>query len=50
MVRQLPRQEKKGGCGMSNPTQQEYDDYCNKLIAKFKQDPQWELQQEYGRL
>lgn len=32
------------------PTQQEIDAYCEKLIGKLKQDPQWELQQEFGRM
>jgi len=35
---------------MRDPTQQEIDDYCNSMMEKFKQDPQWELQQEFGRL
>lgn len=32
------------------PTEQEIEDYCNKLITKFKKDPNWELQQEFGQL
>lgn len=26
------------------------EDYCQKLIAEFKKDPKWELQQEFGRM
>jgi hypothetical protein len=31
------------------PTEQEMKDYCDKLLNKFRQDPQYELQQELGR-
>ena len=29
---------------------EEMDSYLEKLIAKLKQDPKWELQQEFGRM
>lgn len=32
------------------PTPEEINDYLNKLIAKLKQRPQWELEQELGRM
>jgi len=32
------------------PTEQELEDYCDKLLNKFKEDPQYELKQEYGQL
>jgi hypothetical protein len=32
------------------PTEAEIEAYYSKLIAKFKKDPNWELQQEFGRL
>jgi hypothetical protein len=32
------------------PTPEQIEGYCQKLIAKFKQDPKWELQQEFGRM
>jgi len=32
------------------PTPEQMEDYCQKLITKFKKDPQWELQQEFGRM
>lgn len=32
------------------PTQQEFEDYCDKLLNKFKQDPQYELKKEFGLL
>lgn len=35
---------------MRDPTQQEIDDYCNSMMEKIKQDSQWELQMEFGRL
>lgn len=34
----------------TEPTKEEIDNYCNKLIAKFKESPTWELEQEFGRL
>ena len=32
------------------PTKEEYDAYLEKLLNKFKQDPQYELKQEFGKL
>ena len=32
------------------PTPEQIEGYCQKLIAKLKQDPEYELMQEYGRL
>lgn len=32
------------------PTEQEKQNYYSKLLNKFKQDPQYELMQEYGKL
>lgn len=32
------------------PTHDELEAYYERLINKFKQDPQWELKQEYGRM
>lgn len=32
------------------PTKEQTDDYLNKLVAKFKKDPKWELQQEFGKM
>ena len=32
------------------PTPQEFEDYCQKLLTKFKQDPQYELKQELGTM
>ena len=32
------------------PTPEQIEGYCQKLIEKFKQDPKWELQQEFGRM
>jgi HKD family nuclease len=32
------------------PTHEQINEYCQKLIAKFKQDQKWELQQEFGRM
>lgn len=32
------------------PTPEQIEDYSQKLIAKLKQDPKWELQQEFGRM
>lgn len=29
---------------------EQFERYCQKLISKFKQDPKWELQQEFGRM
>ena len=30
-------------------TKEQYDDYCQKLLAKFKLDPLYDLQQEFGK-
>ena len=30
-------------------TEQEIEDYCNKFLDKFKQDPQYELKLEFGK-
>ncbi len=35
---------------MSEPTEEEIESYYIKLLAKFKQEPNYELQQEFGRL
>ena len=35
---------------MKKPSKQEIESYMEKLLDKFKQDPQFELQQEFGRL
>lgn len=35
---------------MSEPTESELQAYYDKLINKFKQDPNWELQQEFGQM
>jgi hypothetical protein len=32
------------------PTKEEIESYCQKLIGVLKKDPQWELQQEFGQL
>jgi replication fork clamp-binding protein CrfC len=32
------------------PSPEQIEEYCQKLIAKFKQEPNWELQQEFGRM
>ena len=32
------------------PTPEQIEEYYQKLITKFKQDPKWELQQEFGRM
>jgi len=32
------------------PTPEQMEDYYQKLITKFKKDPQYELQQEFGRM
>jgi len=32
------------------PTPEQIEEYCQKLIAKLKQEPNWELQQEFGRM
>jgi len=32
------------------PTEEEYEAYLEKLLNKFKQDPQYELKQELGKL
>lgn len=29
---------------------EKYNEYCEKLLAKFKQDPYFDQKQEYGRL
>jgi len=34
---------------MSEPTEQEKEAYSEKLLNKFKQDPQYELRQELGK-
>ena len=34
----------------NKPTEEELEAYYAKLISKFKQEPNWELQQEFGRL
>jgi len=31
-------------------TPEQIEAYCQELIAKFKQDPKWELQEEFGRM
>ena len=33
-----------------SPTPEQIEGYCQKLIAEFKKDPKWELQQEFGRM
>jgi|688.fasta_scaffold478608_3 hypothetical protein len=35
---------------MAQQTEEEMEQYMQKLIEKFKQDPKWELQQEFGRM
>ena len=32
------------------PTPKQIEDYCQKLIEKFKQDPKYELRQELGKM
>ena len=32
------------------PTPKQIEDYCQTLIAKLKKEPNWELQQEFGRM
>ena len=32
------------------PTEQEKEKYFESLISKFKQDPKWELKQEFGKM
>ena len=32
------------------PTPEQIEEYCQKLIEKFKQDPKWELRQEFGSM
>jgi uncharacterized membrane-anchored protein YjiN (DUF445 family) len=32
------------------PTPKQIEDYCQNLIAKLKQEPNYELQQEFGRM
>ena len=34
---------------MAEPTEQEKEAYFEKLLNKFKQDPQYELKQELGK-
>jgi len=34
----------------SEPTPEQIENYYQNLISKFKQDPKWELQQEFGRM
>lgn len=36
--------------GQYTPTALEYDEYLQKLLNKLKQDPQFELRQEFGRM
>lgn len=33
-----------------NLTTEQIEDYYEKLISKFKQDPKWELKQEFGKM
>ena len=40
----------KNKCNNTIPTEQELEDYYNKLIAKFKKEAYWEERQEFGRL
>jgi flagellar biogenesis protein FliO len=35
---------------MAQQTEEEMEQYMQKLIEKFKQDPKWELQQDFGRM
>lgn len=35
---------------MKEPTEQEMQEYFDKLLNKFKQDPQYELKQEFGKM
>jgi hypothetical protein len=35
---------------MAQKTEEELEQYRQKLIQKFKKDPKWELQQEFGRM
>ena len=35
---------------MKEPTEQEMQEYFDKLLNKFKQDPQYELKQEFDKL
>lgn len=35
---------------MSRPTESEIRAYLDKLVNTFKQDPNWELQQEFGQM
>ena len=32
------------------PTPEQIEEYCQKLVTKLKQNPNWELEQEFGRL
>lgn len=32
------------------PTPEEFEAACQRLLAKFKQDPQYELKQEFGMM
>jgi len=34
----------------TKPTHAHMETYCQELISKFKQDPKWELQQEFGKM
>ena len=34
----------------TEPTPEQIENYYQNLISKFKQDPKWELQQEFGRM
>ena len=33
-----------------SPTPAQIEAYCQKLITELKQDPKWELKQEFGRM
>lgn len=41
---------KKNRNNMAQKTEEELEQYRQKLIQKFKKDPKWELQQEFGRM
>ncbi len=35
---------------MKQPSEEELKNYYDKLLEKFKKDPQYELKQEFGRM
>ena len=34
----------------TTPTPEQIEGYCQKLIAEFKKNPNWELRQEFGTM